>query len=81
VIYTSRDLKDNFAVTIQFTNYKDHRTDMLLTTNTDIPLDVTNMRIHGISLANNHSQLNNKDHEGLQAFCRSYLEECGFVVR
>lgn len=79
-IYTSKDLKDNFLVTIQFTDEGDSRTDMCLTTNTG-KLDKTNMRIQGINLAENHTQLDDADHEALQLFCKSYLESSGYVVR
>jgi hypothetical protein len=78
--YTAKDLKDDFAITIQFI-VKGGRTDMMLTTNTNKAPDVTNMRLHGLSLAENTKQLNMADHEALQAFCKSYLEHSGYVVR
>lgn len=71
---------DDFAITIQFT-VKDGSTDMTLTTNDAESPDTTNMRIHGIHLSENTKQLDMADHEALQAFCKSYLEHSGYVVR
>jgi hypothetical protein len=77
--YTAKDLKDNYVITIQFSNEKG-ATAMCLTTN-DGKVDVTSMRIQGMNLGENNTQLDDSDHEGLQAFAKAYLEGCGYYVR
>lgn len=78
--YTNKDLLSHFGITLQF-YIKDGRTDMLLTTNDYPKLDWVSMKLHGEALAENNTQLESKDHEALQAFCRSYLENSGYNVR
>jgi hypothetical protein len=79
--YTSKDLATRFLVTIQF--YREFSgTGMLLTTNdSNKPLELASMKVHGINMAKNNTNLNPKDHRGLRAFCKSYLEESGYNVK
>ena len=78
--FTNKDLVSDFDVTIQF-----HRVngidEMTLTTNHAEPIGSYNMRLFGMGLATNSTQLKGADHEGLQAFCVKYLKHRGYTVR
>ena len=78
--FTNKDLVSNFDTTIQF-HRVNGRDEMTLTTNDAEPMGSYNMKLFGIDLANNNTGLQEKDHEGLQAFCVKYLEHRGYTVR
>lgn len=65
---------NRFTIAIRFDVTEPGSTDMSVLTKDSVSPDAFNMKMHGYSLAGNEKQLDTKDHQALEHFCKAYLD-------